>query len=175
MLMKKESKFSGDSLQPDETRNTVQRNRRNDLRQNFHNNYPERAFLKPIHFNNSVKILFVEDNVFNQQLAAYVLNKAGCITDIANSGAEALEMIPKNNYDLVLMDLSMPGIDGYETTRILREKMMLEIPIIAFTTHVHEDDIRKCLKAGMNDHIGKPYTEQQLCWVIYKWTQNKIF
>ena len=131
----------------------------------------DHAFLKNLHFNNAVSILFVEDNVFNQELGAYVLNKIGCCTAIANSGAEAIELITKNRFHLVLMDINMPGLDGYETTRIMRERLLLDIPIIAFTTNTLEEDVQKSLKYGMNDHLAKPYTELQLAWIIRKWTQ----
>jgi CheY-like chemotaxis protein len=130
------------------------------------------ALLHPIHFNNAIEVLFVEDNIFNQELACFVLNKLGCKSDIANSGTEAIEILRSKDYDLILMDINMPGIDGYETTRILRERLLTEIPIIAFTTNILEEDIRKCLHAGMNDHLAKPYTEQQLSWMIYKWTRG---
>ena len=117
-------------------------------------------------------ILFVEDNIFNQELGVYVLNKIGCSSDIANNGTEALDMVRKKQYDLVLMDINMPGMDGYETTRIMREQLLIDIPIIAFTTNIHVDDIQKSLQSGMNDHLGKPYTELQLAWVINKWTRH---
>jgi CheY-like chemotaxis protein len=136
------------------------------------NNAAANALLHPIHFDNAVEILFVEDNVFNQELACFILNKLGCKSDIANSGTEAIEIVRSKQYDLILMDINMPGIDGYETTRILREKLLTEIPIIAFTTNVLEEEIQKCLHAGMNDHLAKPYTEQQLSWMIYKWTSE---
>jgi len=129
------------------------------------------AFMHPIHFDNAIEILFVEDNIFNQELACFILNKLGCKSDIANNGTEAIEILQWKQYDLILMDINMPGIDGYETTRILRERVLTEVPIIAFTTNVLEEDIRKCLDAGMNDHLAKPYTEQQLSWMIYKWTR----
>jgi CheY-like chemotaxis protein len=128
------------------------------------------VLLHPIHFEPAVEILFVEDNVFNQELACFILNKLGCKSDIANSGTEAIEILRGKQYDLILMDINMPGIDGYETTRILRERLLTEVPIIAFTTNTLDEDIRKCLLAGMNDHLAKPYTEQQLSWMIYKWT-----
>ena len=130
------------------------------------------ALLRNLHFNNAVNILFVEDNVFNQELGAYVLNKIGCYTEIANSGAEAIELIRRNKFHLVLMDINMPGLDGYETTRIMREQLLLDIPIIAFTTNTLEEDVQKSLRSGMNDHLGKPYTELQLAWIIRKWTQR---
>lgn len=130
------------------------------------------TLLKPVHFNGSVRILFVEDNVFNQELACFILDKIGCSVDIANDGSEAIEILRDKIYDLILMDINMPGLDGYETTRMLRELLGIETPIVAFTTNVLEEDIQRCLDCGMNDHLGKPYTEQQLAYVIYKWTKR---
>jgi CheY-like chemotaxis protein len=129
------------------------------------------TLLKPIHFNGTVKLLFVEDNVFNQELACFILDKIGCSVEIANDGSEAIEILRDKAYDLILMDINMPGLDGYETTRMLREHLVIETPIIAFTTNVLEEDIQRCLDCGMNDHLGKPYTEQQLSSIIYKWTK----
>jgi CheY-like chemotaxis protein len=131
------------------------------------------AFLKRLHFKHAVKILFIEDNIFNQELATYVLDKLGCIAEIADSGAEGIELLRTKSYDLILMDINMPGLNGFETTRIIREELLIEIPIIAFTTNTGEEDIRKCLKEGMNDHIGKPYTEHELSWIISKWTSKQ--
>ena len=129
------------------------------------------TLLNPIHFNGTVKLLFVEDNVFNQELACFILDKIGCVVDIANDGSRAIEILRGTSYDLILMDINMPGLDGYETTRMLREHLVIETPIIAFTTNVLEEDIQRCLDAGMNDHLGKPYSEQQLSSMIYKWTK----
>ena len=128
--------------------------------------------LKPVHFDGSVNLLFVEDNVFNQELATFILDKIGCCVDIANDGNEAIEILRSKSYDLILMDINMPGLDGYETTRTLREHLVIETPIVAFTTNVLEEDIQRCLECGMNDHLGKPYTEQQLSSIIYKWTRG---
>ncbi len=171
--MKKKNKHShhlkGVMIDDTSTKGRVTHNRLNRSKKQI--NEATNILLHPIDFKNTVEILFVEDNIFNQELASFILNKLGCKSDIANSGTEAIEILRLKAYDLILMDINMPGIDGYETTRIMRERLLTEIPIIAFTTNVHEEDIRKCLLAGMNDHLAKPYTEQQLSWMIYKWTK----
>ena len=129
------------------------------------------TLLQPVHFNNSVNLLFVEDNIFNQELACFILDKIGCRVDIAHDGSEAIEILRDKTYDLILMDINMPGLDGYETTRMLRELLVIVTPIVAFTTNVLEEDIQRCLDCGMNDHLGKPYTEQQVSSIMYKWTR----
>ena len=130
------------------------------------------TLLKPVHFNGAVSILFVEDNIFNQELACFILDKIGCSVQIANDCREAIAILRDRSYDLILMDINMPGLDGYETTRMLREHLAIETPIVAFTTNVLDEDIQRCLDYGMNDHLGKPYTEQQLSSIIYKWTKR---
>ena len=124
------------------------------------------AFLS---FNNQVSILYVEDNVFNQTLGRKVLKNLGCICEIANSGVEALELLSVKSYDLVLMDINMPVLDGLETTKYIREKLKLQLPVIAVTTNCMDEDVENCRMAGMNDHVAKPYSQAQLFSIIYKW------
>ena len=149
----------------------VSKSRKLHKRKSKRNAFPA-TLLKPVHFKGTVNLLFVEDNIFNQELACFILDKIGCNVDIANDGSEAIEILRDKTYDLILMDINMPGLDGYETTRMLRERLVIETPIIAFTTNVLEEDIQRCLDCGMNDHLGKPYTEQQLSSIIYKWTKT---
>ena len=103
--------------------------------------------------------LVAEDNEINQKLIAYVLEKVGAVVDIANNGGEALDYIrnsPKK-YDLIIMDLQMPEMDGYETTRHLRQEMNISTPIIAMTATALKGEKLKCLEAGMNDYMSKPF------------------
>ncbi|MCP4698297.1 MAG: response regulator, partial [Gammaproteobacteria bacterium] len=110
-----------------------------------------------------MRILLVEDNEINQELAYELLAKALLQVDIANNGQQALEMAGRNRYDCVLMDIQMPVMDGYEATRRLRtDKRYQEIPIIAMTADVTRSDREKCLSAGMNDHIPKPIALNRL-------------
>jgi len=103
-----------------------------------------------------IKILAVEDNESNQQLLRTYFKKLGCVSEFANNGGEAIEKLKFNQYDLCLMDLDMPVMDGEKATRIIRKKISENIPIIALTSAVLEGDREKCLKAGMNDYLSKP-------------------
>lgn len=103
-------------------------------------------------------ILVVEDNRVNQQVAIGMLQRFGCRVEVVANGREALEVITRNSYDLVLMDCHMPQMDGYEATRQIRglEAGKAQVPIIAMTANVREGDSDKCLAAGMNDYLAKP-------------------
>ncbi|UEM22944.1 response regulator [Skermanella mucosa] len=116
-------------------------------------------------------ILLAEDNLINQQVAARRLRKMGHAVDIANNGAEAVEMVRSNTYDIVLMDVQMPEMDGFEATAAIRslpgEKR--RIPIIAMTANALPSDCERCLAAGMDDYIAKPVHQQILVDMIEKW------
>ena len=108
------------------------------------------------------KILIIEDNFLNQKLAKNVLNNFGFEVELAFNGQIGLEMLRHQQYDLVLMDLQMPELDGYQTTRIIRNNMKLMTPIIAMTAHSIVGEKEKCLAAGMNDFISKPFNPDEL-------------
>lgn len=111
------------------------------------------------------EILLVEDSPANQMVATAMLNKLGFQKiDLADNGEAALTLAATNTYDLVLMDIQMPGIDGYETTRQLRQRTdsWSELPILAMTANVMPGEREKCFDAGMNDFIGKPVRNEQL-------------
>ncbi|MBK7885226.1 MAG: response regulator [Chitinophagaceae bacterium] len=131
------------------------------------------GLLKDIASIQNISVLIVEDNVLNQRVASYFLNKIGCKTDIAQNGLEAVEMVTKNLYDIILMDLQMPVMDGFEATTIIRNKLKKDIPIIGLTANVFKEDIGNCLNAGMNDHLGKPFKPEQLAGLIMKWYRVK--
>ncbi|MBA3900665.1 MAG: response regulator [Bacteroidetes bacterium] len=106
-----------------------------------------------------LKILLVEDNAINQVIAEKMLLKDKCKPDIANNGKEALKMLKENHYDVILMDIKMPIMDGYEATKIIREKFPKpanQTPIIALTAYLSLEEKEKYLDAGMNDCISKP-------------------
>lgn len=124
-----------------------------------------------VKFEKEHKILVAEDNFLNQQLAQVVLKKIGCFADFANNGKEALELLGKNEYSLVFMDLQMPIMDGLEATKIIRQANN-NIPIVGLSANVFKEDIDNCFKVGMNDHMGKPYNEKQMYNVINKWCNN---
>ncbi|MEL7586016.1 MAG: response regulator [Prolixibacteraceae bacterium] len=114
-----------------------------------------------------LKILYAEDNPVNQRVAQLLLQKMGVRCDIAADGAKAFDMFKLNNYDLILMDLQMPVIDGVESTRKIREYEAIHqaakpVNIIAVTANVFSEDRQKCFKAGMNGFISKPVDEQEL-------------
>jgi len=121
-------------------------------------------------------ILLVEDNPVNQKTAKIMLNKAGYTVDVAENGLIAVEAVEKNTYDVILMDIQMPEMDGYEATRTIREKEgeNRHSTIIAMTAHSMQGDREKCLEAGMDDYLSKPINPQQMFDTIKKWVKSKL-
>jgi len=115
-------------------------------------------------------ILLAEDNIPNQKVALAILRKYGFSADIANNGREAVEALRRRHYDLVLMDMQMPEMDGIEATRIIRDPnsgvLNPNLLIIAMTANVTAEDRKKCTDAGMNDYISKPINPDELLTVI---------
>jgi len=112
-----------------------------------------------------VRVLLVEDNSFNQILAAKILENWHCDVELADNGLIAIEKAEKLNFDVILMDIQLPEMDGYEATSYIRNKISLpkrNTPIIAMTAHAFANERDKCLKAGMNDYISKPFDENKL-------------
>lgn len=107
-------------------------------------------------------VLLAEDNLVNQEVAQAMLAKLGMQTIVAQDGKQAVDLILSHRCDLVLMDCQMPVMDGYEATRIIRQRLGYEIPIIALTANVTEEDRQRCLTAGMDDFLSKPYSIAQL-------------
>ena len=104
------------------------------------------------------RFLVAEDNEVNQKVIMHVLKKAGGIVDIANNGLEAINFLKKNDrYDLIIMDLQMPEMDGYNATKYIRTEMKLSIPVIAMTASVLKGEKVKCLEIGMNEYLSKPF------------------
>ena len=111
------------------------------------------------------KFLMAEDNLMNQLLAKKVFAKWNCKIDFADNGQIAIDKLNVNDYDLVLMDLQMPELDGYQTTKYIRNEMRQpksEIPIIAITAHALSGESAKCISIGMNDYISKPFNQLEL-------------
>lgn len=120
------------------------------------------------------RVLVVEDDAINRQVAQEVLRRLGLETDVANNGKEALRLIDRNRYDMVLMDLHMPVMDGYEATRRLRERYSpTRLPIIAMTADAYSGDRDRCLAAGMNAHLSKPLDTDGLPNELARWIQPK--
>ena len=121
-----------------------------------------------------IKILVAEDNQMNQKLIQHLLEQWKIDFEIVNNGIEAVETLRQkaNDYNLVLMDIQMPEMDGYTTTEKIRYDLHLDIPIIAMTAHALAGEKEKCLGAGMDDYISKPLNEEQLYKLINKYAQS---
>ena len=119
------------------------------------------------------RILVAEDNITNQQVAVAVLKKLGLRAEVAANGAEAVKALETIPYDLVLMDVQMPEMDGFEATRQIRDPQshVLDhrVPILAMTAHAMQGDREKCLKAGMDDYVTKPIDVPALIAALDKW------
>ncbi len=118
-------------------------------------------------------LLLVEDNQINQLIAEELLQSVGFSLDIANNGQEALDLLAKNTYDAVLMDIQMPVLDGLSTTKAIRsQERFAHLPIIAMSAHAMDSDKEKSLAAGMNDHITKPISPQILFSALDFWLEK---
>lgn len=118
-------------------------------------------------------ILLVEDNATNQEIIIGLLENRGIIVDIANNGREAVEKFDANRHELILMDLQMPLMDGFETTKIIR-KSDKDVPIIALTANAMKEDVERTKQAGMNAHLNKPIEVEKLYGILLKYISKKI-
>ncbi len=120
------------------------------------------------------EILLVEDNELNQELAKLLLTRKGVHVTIANNGVEALEVIQTADFDCILMDIQMPIMDGYSACKEIRKlPQYKDLPIIALTANVMSTDQKKSKEAGMNEHIGKPFNEQEMFTAISRYINKK--
>lgn len=110
----------------------------------------------------NTEVLVVEDNEINQSLMKHLLASWEVTPDIAANGKEAIEMLQQKKYDVILMDIQMPEMDGYSATQIIRKELKLTTPIIAMTAHALAGEREKCLGYGMDEYISKPVREQEL-------------
>ena len=118
-----------------------------------------------------LRILLTEDNAVNQKVALIHLRKFGFSADVAENGKEAVEAVKKGCYDLVLMDIQMPEMDGHEATRTIR-RTGFDLPIIAMTANAMKGDRELCLEAGMNDYLAKPVNPKELLAKIEQWSAS---
>ena len=117
----------------------------------------------------SLKLLLVEDNLLNQKLICLTLGKYGFNIDLAENGAKALSMIKDNHYDLILMDIMMPVMDGLQTTRIIRESEKnsdKHTPIIGLTANTLDSDRQRCIANGMDEYLVKPFDVSEFLRIL---------
>ncbi|MEG3640382.1 transporter substrate-binding domain-containing protein [Magnetococcus sp. PR-3] len=120
------------------------------------------------------KVLLVEDNPLNQQVAVAFVEQAGMEVSVAENGMRALEMVQQSPYDLVLMDIQMPIMDGLEATRQLRQLPGLkQLPVVAMTAHAMPGERERSLEAGMNDHLTKPVSPEAIQQLLIRWIEPK--
>jgi CheY-like chemotaxis protein len=120
--------------------------------------------------------LVAEDNPVNRELAHYILDQLGAVSLMATNGLEALDVLARHSVDLVLMDCQMPELDGYQATERLREIESRDgrkrVPVIALTANALVGDRERCLAAGMDDYLPKPFTRNELFAVLRKWIDS---
>ncbi|NLI12286.1 MAG: response regulator [Peptococcaceae bacterium] len=127
-------------------------------------------FLESIHAVAGAAVLLVEDNEINQQVATELLKQLGLEVTVAGNGFEAIDALAQRPFDLVLMDIHMPGMDGLEATRKIRSTgQYQDLPIVAMTANAMVGDREKSLEAGMNEHITKPIDPEELKSMLIKW------
>lgn len=120
------------------------------------------------------RILLVEDNELNQEVASELLRDAGFVVDIAGNGQIALDKLAETSYDVVLMDIQMPVMDGLTATRRLRQiEKTRDLPVIAMSANVMQSDIEQCIQAGMNGHVAKPIDQDDLWMMLLNWIKPR--
>jgi len=122
----------------------------------------------------NARVLLVEDNEINQEVAKNILERFGLSVDTALNGRVACRKVDTNQYDLILMDMQMPVMDGLEASRKIREMLNgTRVPIVALTANAFEEDRKRCLEAGMNGFVAKPFEPEQLHAVLARWIPGR--
>ena len=117
-----------------------------------------------------LRILAVEDNELNRMVLQVILKKCEVVLTIAHNGQEAIDLIQQQEFDLVLMDVQMPIVDGLEATKYIRNELKMIIPIIGLSANAMREEVEICKQAGMNDYLVKPYSERVLVEIMKKWS-----
>jgi CheY-like chemotaxis protein len=121
-------------------------------------------------------VLIADDNPMNLLFTKSILEKNNFLTDTSSNGEEALQKLRQNDYDLILLDLHMPQMDGYELSRIIRsfsDAKKSQIPVIALTAAATLNEIKKCFDTGMNDYLVKPFKKEELLTKIISLLLNR--
>jgi len=121
-----------------------------------------------------LQIMIAEDNLINQQVISHILQNMGYLPTLVENGQEAAALAGERHFDLILMDMQMPELDGLEATRIIRKTLQNQPVIIALTANTMEGDEKECLTAGMDDYIGKPVNLEELVKKLEKWALYKM-
>lgn len=122
---------------------------------------------------NPLRILMAEDNPINQRVGKLILARAGFNVDLVGDGSEALEAHRASPYDLILMDCQMPMMDGFEASRQIRHLDLRQPVIIAVTANALVGERERCLNAGMDDYLSKPFQAEQLVALVKKWIATR--
>src|SRR3954463_6926096 len=127
----------------------------------------ESEFNIPGNLRDRIKVLVVEDNLLNQKLDSFILGNWGLQHEICANGQLAIDRIEAGNqYDLILMDIRMPVLNGVDATKIIRHKLNLDVPVIGITAHAGDEEKQECLAIGMTHYITKPINEEELYMLI---------
>ncbi len=129
---------------------------------------------QPLQLDTQKKVLLVEDNLMNQKLTLLILkNNDFTNVSLAENGSKAIEILKSEQFDLILMDIQMPVMDGYQATCYIRDELHISTPIIAMTAHVLAGEKEKCMQMGMNDYLSKPFKENELLVKMSRWFSEK--
>ena len=115
------------------------------------------------------RVLLVDDDIRNIYAMSALLDELGLVVVAAKDGVEALQAFDREPFDLVLMDMAMPNMDGYTATRLLKGERACAIPVIALTAHAMKGDREKCITAGCDDYLAKPVGRQELLEMLHRW------